>query len=172
MQPRLQLEQKRRSVLFHRSRDIALHIFFFHIGTFVVQLFPARDGDLDLDDIFSVEVHLQRNDRVPVLFDGGGQFGNLFFVQQQLAASALFVTVVAVRRLEAADMGVEQKGLAAHDLDKTVFEVDTTRTDRLDLAAFEHQPRLERLENLVIVIGFFISGDRFTHRLSFKLIVQ
>ncbi len=137
-----------------------------------MQLFPPRDGDLNLDDIFPVEVHLQRYDSEPVLFDGGGQFGDLFFMQQQLAAAALFVTVVAVRRLKAADMGIEQKSFTSDDLDKTVLEVDTTRTDRLDLAAFEHQPRLERLENLVIVIGFFISGDRFTHRLSFKLIVQ
>ena len=59
------------------------------------------------------------------------------------------VAGVGLRKL--GDVGLQQEQFAPAKLAVGLFEADPTLADRLDLAALQHEARLELLEDLVLV---------------------
>src|SRR5688572_12644776 len=124
----------------------------------VVKLLTLAECHRHLRDA-AFEVELERNERQTLPLDRSYQTPDLPLVQQQLSRPGRLVIVVAgalVRR----NVKVEQVDLAvAHDA-IGVGEVRFAVAERFHLASGEHQTRLVRIEDAVVMTSPPVLGDR------------
>src|SRR4029079_9210820 len=97
--------------------------------------------DLDLDAALQ-EVQVERYQRVAALLDLADQAPDLFRVHEQLAGAHRVRGDMGRCAAERADMRPEQPEGALVDDHIGIADLRASRADRLDLPAFEHEPRL------------------------------
>ena len=61
--------------------------------------------------------------------------------------------------IEIGDMDIHQEELTLDKAAVAILEVGAFGAKRFDLAALEHDAGFELLEDLVVVMGFFVPGD-------------
>src|SRR2546425_5127521 len=90
-------------------------------------------------------------------------------MKQKLAGPQRLVVGVAAMAV-GTDVDVEQVQLAVVDPREAVTEIDPAFPDRFDLGAEQHQPRLEGLEEMVVVERLSVFRDVGLRQLSFGLV--
>ncbi len=141
----------------HLSSDVALRVAVGDVATLVVELLPAGQAQLDLG-LAPRDVEAKGDDGLAFGLGAAQQLVDLAPVEQQLAGP-LRVVVVPIPLLERRDVGADEPGLATLDPGIGVGDIGLARTDRLDLRAGQHEPRLERLVDRELVAGFSVEGD-------------
>jgi hypothetical protein len=114
------------------------------------------------------EVEPGGDERHPALGGLADQFSNLLAVQQQLAPPCRVVVRVATMAVRV-DVDVVQPDFAAFHAREAVAEVHGAFADGLHLGADEHDARLERLEDVVVVKRLPVLGDVLLRRLALAL---
>ena len=79
-------------------------------------------------------------------------------MKEEFSLPPLFV-VVDIAELIGRDVGELEKGFAAGDVDICFDDARAFFANRLDLGTCEHDSRLKRFENLVVVPRFFVLGN-------------
>src|SRR6185295_9584110 len=141
----------------HRGARLAIGLALLHRLALVVLLLAPGEADGHLDAAV-LEVDAQRHERHPALDRLADQLANLALVQQQLAAAQRLVVGVAAVAV-GADVDVVEEHLAVLDPRVAVAQVDAAFADRLHLGAEQHQPRLEGLEQVIVVEGLAVFRD-------------
>src|SRR6185436_20265467 len=98
----------------------------------------------------ALQIDGEGDDRLPLDLRTAHDAVDLPLLEQELPV-ALRRMVLAVAVAVRADVGADQPGLAVADLDEAVLELDPAHPRRLHLGAGEPQPRLERLQDVVVV---------------------
>src|SRR6185295_3709098 len=141
----------------HRGARLAIGLALLHRLALVVLLLAPGEADGHLDAAV-LEVDAQRHERHPALDRLADQLANLALVQQQLAAAQRLVVGVAAVAV-GADVDDVEEHLAVLDPRVAVAQVDAAFADRLHLGAEQHQPRLEGLEQVIVVEGLAVFRD-------------
>jgi hypothetical protein len=140
-----------------RTFQLAVGLALFDVVAPVEFHFALADAERDFH--FAVlPVKRQRHERVA--FDGSEfkQFSDLRFVQEQFARRfGNVVLKITVRVFVNVDV-VNPDFVFVHAREG-VGDLPLARAQRLDLRAVQHDPRLERLEDVVIAPGFVIGHD-------------
>ncbi len=112
---------------------------------------------------------VEGNEGQSLLLHRADQPANLASVEQQLPAAAGVVIHVAAR-LVGGDRETIEPHLAVVHHPVRLLEADLTGADGLDLRPGEHQSRLPRLENVVVVPRSGIAGQRRAARGGRRLV--
>src|SRR5205814_7685601 len=145
----------------NRSRrlvHLATLVAFAERGALVVQLLAAPQAELDLGAAV-LKVEPERNERQPALSDLAGQPANLLAVQQQLAVAVRLVVGIGAVAV-GIDVAADQPTLTVADGRVRVLEGHAPVAQRLDLRPAQHEPGLDRLEDLVLVPRPAVGGNR------------
>ena len=122
----------------------------------VVNLFPFRQGNLALDQIF-LQINPGRNQREPFFLNSALQLVKLLPVEQKAPVAKRLVIGVASRRIRA-DVTIDQPCLALLDVHITVFEIDFPVANRLHFRARQLHSRLKPFEQMVQMLRLPIDG--------------
>src|SRR5881397_1740306 len=126
-------------------------------GALVVELLPLPQGELRLRPALR-PVQAERDQRQPPLLNLATQPFELLAVHQQLPRAHRVVAELA-RRPVGADVRAHQEELLAEEAGVGVLQVRAVVAQRLDLAAGQHETRLEALEDVVVVEGPAVLRD-------------
>src|SRR4051794_36662086 len=141
-----------------RPLDVAVGVALGNVAALVALLLAAADGELELRAAV-LEVEPRRDDSQPLLLDLTDEGLDLASVEQQLAVAAgLVVRDVPLRVL--VDVRADQPDLAVAKIRVGLGERDASVAQRLDLGPGELEARLEAVEQVVIVPGTAVFGDR------------
>ena len=141
----------------HCALHFAVGFPFFGGGAFVVGFLTSGRADEDFDSA-CLEIHFKGDDGETFVLFCFLHGKDLFFVKEQFSLPPLFV-VVDIAELVGRDVGELEKGFAAGDVDVRFDDTRTFFANRLDFGTCEHNSRLKRLENLVVVPRFFVLGN-------------
>src|SRR5439155_1051222 len=135
--------------------------------SFVVLPLAVREPELDLGAAADVEIEAKRNQRQAFFTQLPHEAIELAAMHEELAAARRLV-VLPRRRIVRADVHVHQHELAAMEAREAVFQIGAAVAQRLHFAAGQHEPRLERLVDEVVVPRLAIDRDvaRLSHRVS------
>ena len=124
----------------------------------VALVLAAAERDLELH-LAVLEVELRGDERQALLAHLGVEAVDLAPLEQQLAvAIGDVVRDVALGVL--GDRGADEPHLAVAHVGERLAELDVARAQRLHLGAAEHDPRLDALEQLVVVPRAAVLGDQ------------
>src|SRR5579862_2281607 len=134
----------------------------------VVQPAAAYEGELDLG-LAVAEVQGERDHRERLLLAPAHELVDLLAVDEELALPVGVVGSPAGRELPLRDMDAEEPELAVLHAGVCVGELRLAVAERLHLTASQHDPGLERLEDVVVVTGATVGGDGPVARAPFAL---
>src|SRR5262249_1418142 len=138
----------------HLTSDLALA----ECRSLVVEFLAASQANLELGST-PFEVDPEWDQRQPALGDFTREPADLAPPQQQLTIA--FGIVIGVRAMAVrADMTAQQPDLIVSHGRIGILEIDLAGTERLDFGAPQHEPGLDRLEDLVLVTCAAVAGDR------------
>src|ERR1022692_350098 len=133
----------------HGAVDFTLTLPFLGIFALVPTLLAMDQGQLGLHHPLLL-IQRQRHQRVALLANLAHQAIDLAPVQEQLPF-APGIVVAPVRKGVDADVHLVQPGLAPVDVGEGIDQCDLAGADRLDLRTGKHDPRLQRLVDVVLV---------------------
>src|SRR6266508_1167367 len=143
--------------LFERPLDLALGDLAFQRFALVVELFAAREPQLDFGAAV-LEIELERNQREAALLGLARESFDLPRVKQELAhACRLVVELVGAR--VGTDMGIDQENFAATDLGVAIDEVGLAVAQRLHFTAEENEAGFVGLVDEVIMARLAVDAD-------------
>jgi len=141
----------------HGSIDVPLGVLFLDRLALVEGLAAAGNEQLDLGDPF-LEIDRDGDQGHSLLAGLISQLGNLAAVKQELARS--LGNVVHPVGLEIlGDVAAVEPDLAAVDVGISVFQVRLAIAQALDLGAGQNEPRLDLLEELIVVARAPVARD-------------
>ena len=146
-------------LLFNRATNLAFTLAFRNRLALVVQLFAARQRNLDLGAIF-FEIHLQRHKRETFFLRATCQPHNFFAVHQQFAV-AIRIRVLPARRFVRRDVHIHHPQLAASHLRVTIAQIHASRARGFDLGAGKGDPGFNRFFDVIIMVRFAIRRENF-----------
>src|SRR3989454_3520515 len=124
---------------------------------FVVELLPLPETQLRLRSALR-PVQAERDQRQAALLHPAAQVLEFLAVHEQLPRAHRVVTELA-RRPVGADVRAHQEELLAEEARVGILQLRAVVAQRLDLAAGQHQPGLEALEDVVVVKGPAVLRD-------------
>src|SRR5262245_16196946 len=148
----------------HLALDLAADVAIADLTPAVALLLAARQRQLDLGP-GALEVDPGRDHRQALALEAAYQALDLVTVEEQLAR-ALGIVVLHAGGGVGRDVGVSQPDLAVLDHRVGVADLGLSLAQRLDLAAGQLDPRLELLDQLVLVRGAPVGGDVARRRLA------
>jgi hypothetical protein len=142
---------------FHRPLDFALGHFPLERFAFVVELFTAREAQLDLGAAV-LEIELERYQGKAALLGLAREPFDLALMQQQLSGAGRLV-IELIRPGVGADVGVDQERLAFLHARVAVGQVGLAVTQRFYFAAHQNQTGFIGLVDEVIMACLPVDAD-------------
>jgi hypothetical protein len=147
--------------LFQRLVHLALGHGFLEVFAFVSDVLADADTDEDLESV-ALPVHLQRDECAALDRRDAEELPDFLPVEQQPPHGLGFV-VEPVGLLVGLDVEVIEPRLVLLDAREGVGEVALACAQRLHLGAAQDDPRLVRLEDLVVAVRLAVGDEVFAH---------
>src|SRR5262245_42641931 len=152
---------------FYRRARLSFHFALTERLALVVRLLAFGQRQLHLHPPI-LEIELERHEREPLLRHLADHLANLIAMQQQLPLPQLTVGGRAAMTIRT-DVDVEHPHLAVVDPRVAVAEVDPPLADRLHLRAKQRHARFPGVEDVIVVAGLAVLGDRSLRFLAIGL---
>lgn len=127
----------------------------FDTFTFIGHFFSPGQCYFNLDQP-ALEIHRNRDDRIPLAQALNGQALKFLLVEQKFSGPGRFYFDVSLYPGVGADVAIKKKRLPSDDPDKAVAKINFSFPDRFDLAAAESDAGLKLFEEKKIILGFAV----------------